>query len=51
VIVNRDLILEPYRDKSMPKLKIDNVEDEKPVTLSINCRPEFIATWSRMQTC
>jgi hypothetical protein len=35
----------------MPKLKIDNVEDEKPVTCRSSCRRGFIATLWHMQNC
>jgi hypothetical protein len=35
VIVNRDLILEPYRSRPMSKLKLGPIPDDKPVKIAL----------------
>jgi hypothetical protein len=35
LIINRDLVLEPYRGDFMTKRKIDAIGDEKPVTVTV----------------
>jgi type IV secretory pathway VirB10-like protein len=39
VIVNRDLVLEPYRGDRVGKLKIGVIDDDKPVTITVKLPP------------